>query len=83
VTRDISPRQRDVLVFINAFRAREQRNPLISEITRQFGWSAMKSALNHVLALERGGAIEFKGPKKLRNYRVTPAFMAVGMEETS
>ncbi len=80
MTRDMSPRQRDVLMFINVFREREQRNPLFSEIAKHFEWRSQNSVFTHLFALKEKGAIECDSPEKMRAYRVTPPFMSLGLE---
>lgn len=76
----LTPRQLEVVGYINKFRQFEQCNPTYSEISTAFGWSSANSAVDHLRALERKGAIEFRPGSQSRGYRVLWSFINCGTE---
>jgi SOS-response transcriptional repressor LexA len=60
MSEDLTDRQRQVLGFINQFRDWNQCNPCSQEIADHFGWASPNASSDHLLALERRGAILFR-----------------------
>lgn len=58
MTAQLSPRQAEILAFINIFRFTEQANPTGREISERFGWRSINAAHEHLQALEAKGVIE-------------------------
>ncbi len=56
----LTPRQQQVLDFINAYRGRCQMPPTRTEIASHFNWKSANAAEDHLKALERKGAIVLK-----------------------
>lgn len=74
IARELSPRQKDVLAFVNRFRAVEQCNPTCGEIAANFGWASENAAHGHLVSLERKGAIRYRDGSRARGYRVSRGF---------
>lgn len=55
--RDLTTRQQNILDFIVAFTAAEGFAPSLREISEAFGIASTNGAKDHLLALERKGAI--------------------------
>ena len=70
---ELSPRQTDVLSFINRFRLAEQCNPTCHEISEHFGWASHTAADDHLAAMEKKGVI-LRRPGKARGYKVAASF---------
>ena len=70
---ELSPRQKDVLAFINRFRLAEQCNPPVHEISEHFGWASPTAADDHLAAMEKKGVI-LRRPGKARGYKVEASF---------
>jgi repressor LexA len=61
----LTPRQREVLRFIEEFQLKHGVVPSTREIQAQFGFASQTAAMNHLRALERKGVIQ-RRPGKAR-----------------
>ena len=75
MTSELTPRQADVLRFIRAFIAMRGYPPSRVEISCAFGWSSPNASQEHLLALERKGAI-YLTPGISRGIRIAPNTLA-------
>lgn len=67
---NLTPRQRDVLDFIESYLEEKKYPPTMAEIAAGIGIASKSVALFHLRALEAKGAIEIGGgPRKLRIVR--------------
>lgn len=71
----MTPRQQEVLNFINIFRGMNQCNPTCAEIAEAFNFASPNAAHDHLMSLKRQGAIEFRAGKTARGYIVKPMFL--------
>lgn len=71
---DLSPRQRDALLAVNAFLERTGRTPSGPELADRLGLSHPASAYEHLRALERKGylALEQPGGRRQLQIRLLP-----------
>jgi repressor LexA len=53
----LTPRQKDVLAFLRSYAKEKQMPPTRKEICANFGWSSIQAAQDHLIQLERRGAI--------------------------
>ncbi|MEY4417341.1 MAG: repressor LexA [Pseudomonadota bacterium] len=72
----LTPKQAEILGFINTHRAAEQYNPTGKDACRHFGWSSENSWVCNIKALERKGAIAKRSSGR---YVVLPPFERVGV----
>ena len=63
----LTERQREVLLFINAHRAKNQCNPPTVELAQNFGWASPNAAADHLASMARKGVLSFR-PAKSRGY---------------
>src|SRR5687768_2337381 len=66
---DLTPRQRDVLGFIQAHAGAEGAPPTLQQIADAFGFRQACAALKHVRRLEAAGYLEVR-PHQARGIRV-------------
>src|ERR1041384_240603 len=66
---EVTKRQREVLNFIEATRARLGHRPTLREIASHFGFRSPKAAADHVTALQRKGVLA-NTARKARAIRV-------------
>jgi repressor LexA len=60
---ELTERQVQVLVFINAYRARNQCNPTMQEIAYHFGFASANASHDHVGLLRKKGVLRTRGGK--------------------
>lgn len=69
----LTPRQQQVLMFIQARLRTHGVAPSLREIAREFGFRSMTAAADHVRALRRKGALVHH-PRMARAHALTPGF---------
>ena len=67
--KEITSRQREVLVMISGYAAAHGYAPSMREIMVAFGWHSTRSVLDHLRALEKNGAIT-RRPGAARTIRI-------------
>ena len=67
--RDMTPKQAEVLAYIKEYKLVYGYPPTRTEISREFRWSSPNAAQEHLLALEKRGALVLT-PKVARGIRV-------------
>lgn len=73
--------QSKVLAFVEQSSAQKGHPPTMKEIARNFGWSSVSSAQQHLVALEKKGHLA-RIPNSPRSLRVTKPLRAVRPEQT-
>jgi repressor LexA len=53
----LTPRQKDVLAFLKTYSRKNQMPPTRKEICANFGWRSIQAAQDHLIQLERRGAV--------------------------
>ena len=69
--RRLTPRQQEILQFVEEVQVREGVVPSTREIQQHFGFASQTAAMNHLRALERKGAIH-RHPRKARALSIIP-----------
>src|ERR1041384_7616543 len=69
---EVTKRQREVLNFIEATRARLGHRPTLREIASHFGFRSPKAAADHVTALQRKGVLSSAEGKARSLHAVSP-----------
>ena len=71
-----TPRQRQILDFIQATQQGKGETPSLREIARHFGFRSMTAAADHIRALRRKGVLAGR-PRRARTLRVVSPFEAL------
>jgi repressor LexA len=71
-----TPRQRQILDFIQATQQGKGETPSLREIARHFGFRSMTAAADHIRALRRKGVLAGR-PRRARALRVVSPFEAL------
>lgn len=78
MTDDLTPRQRDVLGFIQAHAAAEGAPPTLQQIADAFGFRQACAAHKHVRRLQQAGYLEVR-PNEARGIRVVGGMASAGL----
>ncbi|MBN2505807.1 MAG: repressor LexA [Verrucomicrobia bacterium] len=76
MTPALTPRQQQVLNFIQRTLDGAGQSPSLREIAQHFGFRSMKAAADHVTALRRKGVLEHR-PRRARSLRVVSPLRAL------
>ena len=68
----LTPRQKEILAFIQAFVDRHGYSPSIEEIGAHFGFASPNAAFKHLQALEKRGFIRRRQPHSARAIELVP-----------